>query len=154
MGDVMQGAMLAIAVVSAGMKYKASRDQAKAVVAGEALKADRNKKLTFARASKQKASFLASGITLEGTPLSVMNSTFDVGKADIEQGIKNANRRSRNIIGAANAQLAMDLAGAVAGAAGGGDTDPSVTPQTNQFQGITKTGTAPSSGSSFFGGTA
>ena len=120
------GIMIGLAVASAGMQLKNAQAQAKAVVQQGANEATRAKQITMARAAEQKSSFLSSGITLEGTPLSVMNSTYDVGKADIEQGIRNANVQSRNIIGASRANalssIAMSVASAGFGAAGADST--------------------------------
>ena len=72
------GAMIGLAVLSAGMKVKQARDQAKAVAKEGAIQAEKGKQLTLARAAKQKSSFLSSGITLNnsGTPMAVLNSTF------------------------------------------------------------------------------
>lgn len=116
------GAMIGLAVLSAGMKVKQARDQAKAIAKQGAIQAEKGKQLTLARAAKQKASFLSSGITLNetGTPMAVLESTYNVGKADVELGISNANARARNLVRSANANAIASIGMAVAGASGGG----------------------------------
>jgi len=145
--------MIALAVASTAQGLANANKQAKAVTKKGAQEAERGKQLTLARAGKQKASFLSSGITLEsGTVQAVLGSTFDVGKADIEAGISNANRRARNIIGAAQTKALMTLASTSASASSSLAGKPMSGAQTNPFQGITKTGAAPTGGSSFGSG--
>lgn len=129
---------------------KDAKNQASATVAEGASAAEERGKRAQFLAGQQKTSFLSSGLSLEGTPLAVLSATYDTASADVGNIIAGANRSSKNIMGAARTKAIGQVAGMAAtmynpaGAAGG-------TPltQTNPFQGITSTGTAPAGGSSF-----
>jgi len=140
------GIMIGLAVARATSGLVNAERQAKAIAKQGAAEAERGKQITLAKAGKQKASFLSSGITLEsGTVQGVLSSTFDVGKADVEQGISNANTRARNIVGSARTSALGSLAMTAANLDFGGTPVSDIDIQTDPFQGITKTGTAPRS---------
>lgn len=109
------GALKGIAGVSAAEK------QAKMVTRQAEMKSKNKALKTMVRAGRQKVSFLGSGLTLEGTPMSVLTSTYDTGRADAQQIVSNANVRSRNMMSQARTQMVMDIAsGASAGFTAGG----------------------------------
>ncbi len=56
------------------------------------------------RAARQASSFITSGLTLEGTPTDVIDETFEVGIADIENIGANFQTSRRNIISSGNAE--------------------------------------------------
>lgn len=83
------------------------------------IEAKNKAKQVQARASKVKVSFLNSGLTLAGTPISAIESIFDVGLEDINLISKNANTQSKNIISKARNDAILSLATAAVGGIGG-----------------------------------
>lgn len=80
----------AIGVASAGMQayqgyqeYDNAEDQANAAVRQGQKEAQEAKEATTTLAGQQKASFLASGFTLEGTPQVMLSETYSKGKEDV-----------------------------------------------------------------------
>ncbi len=132
--------MLALAAASSVAKIHQARQTGKAIVKQGALEATRRKHQIIAKAAKQKTSFLSSGLTLQGTPQSVLESTFTIGKQDVEQGISTANTQARNVLRSAQVEAIGSLAMAGAGAGFGGGTESLA--QETAFSGITKTGVA------------
>jgi hypothetical protein len=108
--------------MTTAQQISAAKKQAKAITQQGALKAERKKVETFSRAGQQKASFLASGITLEGTPLAVLESTFETGKQDVQAIRKSANVQSRNIMNKAYSDALTNIltTAATSGFGGGG----------------------------------
>ena len=117
----------------------AAEDQAEAVVAQGNLQAEDRARRVRLNAATQQSSFLNSGLTLDGTPMSVIQNTFDVGISDINQITSNANKQSKNILSQARTQAITQIAGAAIGAAGG-------------FGGAPATSGAGGAGSFFSGG--
>lgn len=99
-----------------------AQSQAKSAVAqGNIQMQERAKQVRYA-AARQNVSFLNSGLSLEGTPMDVINETFDTGLADIRAIGANANAQSKNIIGQARTQAIGQIAGAFGGGSFGGMT--------------------------------
>ncbi len=142
---------MGIAAAQAYQGMENAEDQATAVVRKARIDAENQKKTTLGRAGKQKASFLSSGLTLEGTPMAVLSETYQTGIEDTQNIIDAGNTNSKNIMSAARTKAMSDIAMSAA-MAGIGAMAKSAAPatQTNPFQGITTTGAAPSGGSSFF----
>ena len=104
-------ASLAMSGMAAASAYKNSKNQAKAVAEQGAMKARERAKQTQMLASKQKTSFLSSGISLtgEGTAEAMVQDTYDTGLADINQIKSNYNQQSSNIMSAARSKLLSDV---------------------------------------------
>lgn len=97
-----------------------AQSQAKSAVAqGNIQMQERAKQVRYA-AARQNVSFLNSGLSLEGTPMDVINETFDTGLADIRAIGANANAQSKNIIGQARTQAIGQIAGAFGDGSFGG----------------------------------
>lgn len=115
-------AILGLALFQADAAIGQSEDEAQAVIDQANLDAENKSKETRLRAARQQVSFLNSGLTLEGTPLSAINSTFDTGIADVNQITSNANKQAKNIIASGRTQAIGSLGQAALGTSfGGGD---------------------------------
>jgi len=113
-------ALIGLTVAKSFMDIKNAKSQAKATVEAGRIQAEQSKIQTLARAGQQKASFLSSGLTLEGTPLAALSSTYQTGQQDVGQIISNANNKSRNVIGQAYSSAIGNIAGAGMSMYGGG----------------------------------
>lgn len=71
-------------------------------------------------AAKQTASFLSSGITLEGTPMDVVNETFKTGQQDIDNIRQNYDSKAKQQISSGRSQAIGTIVGGFAGASTGG----------------------------------
>lgn len=115
-------AILGLSLLQAHSAIEQSEDEAQAVVDQANLEAENKSKQTRLLAARQQVSFLNSGLTLEGTPLSAINNTFDVGLADVNQITENANKQAKNIISSGRTEAISSLASGVSGMSfGGGD---------------------------------
>lgn len=93
----------------------AAKDQAKATVREANLVSENKAKETVLKAARLQSSFLSSGLTLEGTPMSVIDDTFNVGIADLNQIKDNANIQSKNLISQGRTQALSTIAGGFSG---------------------------------------
>lgn len=109
-------AFVALSVVSAGAKISDANKQAKATIAEGNIVASNKAKQVAGAAATQRVSFLQSGITLEGTPMNVIESTFNTGLEDIGQIRSNYNTKARNQISAGRTAAISSLASGFAGA--------------------------------------
>lgn len=114
-------ALLGLSVLKASSAISQSEDEAQAVVDQANIQAENKGKEVRLRTARQQSSFLTSGLTLEGTPMASIQSTFETGLQDINQITTNANKRSKNIVSAGRTQALGELAGGIAGGFGGGD---------------------------------
>lgn len=115
-------AILGLALFQADAAIGASEDQADAVISQANLDAENKAKETRLLAARQQVSFLNSGLTLDGTPMSAIQNTFKTGLEDVNQITSNANKQAKNIISAGRSEAIGKLASAGAGVAfGGGD---------------------------------
>jgi hypothetical protein len=112
-------AIISAAVVSAAasvtggvMAYQQGKDQAKAAARQGDILAKESEKKTLKLASAQKASFLSSGLTLEGTPQDVIGETFTLGKEDIGQIKDYYGQQGKNAYSAGRTQLITGIASA------------------------------------------
>lgn len=110
-------AFTGLQAVSGMMNAQSQADAA--VKQGNLQMAEKAKQVRYATA-RQNVSFLNSGLSLEGTPMDVINETFDTGIKDIQAIGANANAQSKNIIGQARTQAIGQIAGAFGGMGGGG----------------------------------
>lgn len=113
------------------VKRNAEAEAASKKVEGELVSKEKAKQIRNA-AARQTSSFLSAGITLDGTPMDVLNETFSTGIDDItnignnynnsiNSTISNANAQSKNIMSSARSQVISDIAGSFAGGSFGGD---------------------------------
>lgn len=99
---------------------RSAQSQAKAAVAEGDIAAENKAKQTRLRVARQQLSFINSGLTLEGTPMSVLEGTFATGLEDIQQIQSNAQTTAKNALRAGRTQVLGGLAQGAAGAFGGG----------------------------------
>ncbi len=100
------------------------------------------------RAARQVSSFITSGLTLEGTPTDVLNETFDVGIADVENiganyqtsrmsVLRGGDAEAGNIIGGGRTRAIGTVASGFSGASTGGMFDfPASTPSNRGAGGV------------------
>jgi len=117
---LMTAIMIGSALLSASSAISQSEDEAQARVDQADIQADNKAKKTRMRAARQKVSFLNSGLTLGGTPLSAIQSTLNTGLEDVDLITSNANKQAKNIISNGRTQAITSLVSAGAGAFGGG----------------------------------
>lgn len=114
--------ILGLSLLQADAAISQSEDQAKAVINQANLDAENKAKETRFRAARQQVSFLNSGLTLDGTPMAAIQSTFKTGLEDVNQISSNANAQAKNIISAGRAEAIGKLASGVSGVSfGSGD---------------------------------
>lgn len=87
--------MAAVTLVQASGQMSAAKRQAKATAAEGTLKAKNRAKETVLNAARHRSSFLNSGLTLEGTPMNVIENEFRLGDEDVSQITSNYNARAR-----------------------------------------------------------
>lgn len=85
-----------MAVGSAYGGIRQAREESKAITKKAEIEARNLKLQTKAMAGQQKTSFASSGLELEGTPMAVIQNTYETGITDTNQYIKNANRQAKN----------------------------------------------------------
>lgn len=112
--DPVSMTVIALSAASAATTMKNAKAKSKAITRQAELDASNTATKTAAKAAYQKTSFLSSGFTLEGTPMSVLESTFTTGKQDINQIIANANTQSKNVISSARSKALGTLASSAA----------------------------------------
>ena len=100
----------------------AAKDAAKDAVRQGDLDASNKSKEVQLRAARQQVSFLNSGLTLDGTPMAAIQSTFKTGLDDINLIQSNAQRRSNNIYSQGRTQAIGTIASGFSGisTSGGG----------------------------------
>lgn len=106
----------ALAGLQAVSKMSAAESAAKATIKKGEIDASQSALKTRYAAAKQTASFLASGITLEGTPMDVVNETFKTGKEDVANIRDNANATAKNQISTGRSQAIDSIMGSFKGA--------------------------------------
>lgn len=110
--EVMTALMIAgvgFGAMKSATELKNARSEAKATIKAGELSAKNKAIQTSALAAQQKSSFLTSGLELEGTPISVISSTYRTGKEDVQQILENANIKSSNIMGKARSGVLTNL---------------------------------------------
>lgn len=115
---------LGLNLLSGIQSQKEGKAAAKATIE-EGNIASRNKALDIKRkTASQTVSFLNSGLTLDGTPRSVINSTFNVGLEDLGQIKKNYNSKAKNQMAAGRTEAINKLASAFSDIDLGGSSIP------------------------------
>ena len=101
--------ILGLVALKASQQMKAGEQQAKqlndlaqaqakaGVKEGEFAAKNKAREVTL-RAARLQSSFLTSGLTLEGTPGSAIQSTFSTGLEDVNQILSNTSQSSRNAV--------------------------------------------------------
>jgi len=108
--DPMTAVMVGLSVVSAASQMSSAKKQAKATIAEGNIVAANKAKDIARKTATQRVSFLNSGLTLEGTPMNAIDSTFNTGLEDIA-GISNAyNMQAKNQIAAGRSAAIGSLA--------------------------------------------
>jgi len=92
--------MIGFTALSAVSSIQQGNAQAKATIAEGNLVAKNKAQEVQLKAARQQSSFLTSGLTLEGTPMSVIESTFNTGIEDINQIRSNYGAQAKNQIAA------------------------------------------------------
>lgn len=99
-----------LSAASAIGSYNQSKSQARqAIKQGEIAMKNRADEIR-SLAAKQRVSYLASGLELEGTPNAVIADTYNTGIEDVNAIRESANQQSKNILTAARAKLLGDMA--------------------------------------------
>lgn len=93
-------ALLGLKGLQAASQISNANKQAKATIEQGNIALANKQKDIMRLAGSQQNSFLSSGLTLEGTPLNVIDSTFNSGITDLSQLSKNYNTTARNQISA------------------------------------------------------
>lgn len=114
--DPMTAVMVGLSAVSAASQVSQAKKQAKATIAEGNIVAANKAKEVARKTAAQRVSFLNSGLTLEGTPMSVMESTFNTGLEDIGQISQNYNRIAKSQISAGRTSALSTMASSFAGA--------------------------------------
>jgi hypothetical protein len=102
----------AASVTGGVMAHQQGKAQAKAAARQGDILAKESEKKTLKLAAAQKASFLSSGLTLEGTPQDVIGETFTLGKEDIGQIKDYYGQQAKNAYSAGRTQLITGIASA------------------------------------------
>lgn len=92
----MTWATLAFSALNAAQSLKAGRAEARAAVDAGNIAAINKSRETLVKAGRLQSSFLNSGVTLEGTPMTMIENAFDLGTKDINQIATNANTKGKN----------------------------------------------------------
>ncbi len=102
--DPISLAIIGTAVAAGGEIYQgiseaqAAEEQAN-IVGKQASESARERKRQIQRlASKQKVSFLKSGVSLEGTPIDILSETFNIGQQDINAILETGRSQQRALI--------------------------------------------------------
>jgi hypothetical protein len=109
--------MIGLSVASAASQQSAAKKQAKATIAEGNIVAANKAKEVARKAATQRVSFLNSGVTLDGTPMNVIESTFNTGLEDINQISSNYNTAAKNQIAAGRSAAIQSLAGGLSNVA-------------------------------------
>lgn len=113
--------ILTTALSTAGDFIKSSqansnaKNEANAIVAEGNIQAKNKAREIAYKAGTQRVSFLNSGLTLEGTPMNVIDQTFTTGLEDINQIASNYNNKAKGVISAARSKAISSMANSFAG---------------------------------------
>ena len=107
-----QLAIAGLRVASAISNYKQSKSQAKSIQEQGRQAAVARANEIRALAAEQRVSYLASGLELEGTPMSVINDTYNTGVEDINAIKSSTTTQMRNTLKQGKSSLLGSLASA------------------------------------------
>jgi len=106
-------AFLAFSAISAASQMKAAQSEAKAKVQEGTIAAQNKAKETLYNTARLQSSFLNSGLTLDGTPRSVIDAEYGQGFTDTNMIINNTNTASKNIINKGRTAALSSIAGSL-----------------------------------------
>ena len=111
-----------LGVASAIGNFNQSKSQARQAAHTGAIEAENRADEIRSLAARQRVSYLQAGLDLEGTPMAVINDTYNTGINDVNAITGGYNRQAKNIMRQARAQLLGNLAltGVGVMASGGG----------------------------------
>lgn len=112
--------IIGLSAVSAAGQIQNSKAQAKQIIAEGNIAAKNKAQETQLKAARIQSSFLSSGLTLDGTPNSVISGAYDTGIQDIQQIRSNYSSRAKNALSEGRTAALSSLAGSMAGASFGG----------------------------------
>lgn len=115
--DPMTAIYIGLSVAGAASQVSSAKQQAKATIQQGNIAAANKAQEVQRKAASQRVSFLNSGLTLEGTPMKVIESTFNTGLEDINQIGANANMAAKNQISAGRSAAISSLASGFSGVA-------------------------------------
>ena len=101
-------------------KYKSLAVGTKSIIREGEQTSENLARSTRAKVATQKTAFLNSGLTLEGTPLDVIEQEFDFGITDIERTLENANIQASSAVKAGRAAAIQTIALSAATLGAGG----------------------------------
>jgi hypothetical protein len=109
--DPITAVVVGLSAVSAMSSISEAKRQAKATIKEGNINLANKAKEVRARTAAQQVSFLQSGLTLEGTPMGVIDSTFNTGITDLTQMKENYDNKAANQIRQGRTQALSTLAG-------------------------------------------
>jgi len=112
--------MAGLSAVKGITQMNQAKSEAKALVREGEIAAGEQAKKTRYKAAAQTSSFLNAGLTLEGTPNSVLNETYQTGLADINNIITGYNTKSKNAISKGRSDMINSMVSDFKGADFGG----------------------------------
>lgn len=101
-------------ILQARAQGQAAKAEANAKVQEGTIAAKNKAKETLVNTARLQSSFLNSGLTLDGTPRSVIDAEFNQGLEDTNQIISNTNSVSKNIINKGRTQALSTIASTAA----------------------------------------
>lgn len=107
--------MIGFSALQAVSTIGAAKDQAKDTIAEGKMVAENKARETRLKADRARSSFLSSGITLEGTPMSALDDIYDTGLADIGQIGKNYSTQANNQLKAGRSEALGQFASGFSG---------------------------------------
>lgn len=128
-------AMAAFSAISAASTMQQGKAQAKAIARKGTLDAKNKAKETVYRAANLRQSFLSGGLSMEGTPMSVINETITTGQEDVDQIIANANMSSKNTMSSARSSALGKLGKTFASSLGSFDIGGGIPDELQDFGG-------------------
>lgn len=105
-----QLALAGLQVANAVSNYNQSKSQARGIAKQGAQEARVRAQEIRALAAEQRASYLASGLELEGTPASIISDTYNTGLEDIEAIKSSTKTQMKNAIKQGQSSLLGGLA--------------------------------------------
>lgn len=129
---------LGLSALSANTEIKNSKRQAEAIIEEGNLEAENKGQEVRLRAARLQSSFLNSGLTLEGTPMNVIDSVYSSGIKDIQQIRQNYGRRAENVLDGGRSAAISTMAKGVGNAAiGSGGFDDMFSGARNSWSNVT-----------------
>lgn len=110
-------AFIGLSLFSGMQANKAAKQEAKATIAEGNVALKNKAKEVAQKAASQRVSFLNSGLTLDGTPQSIIDATFNTGLEDINLMSSNYNTKAKSQISAGRSAALSSYASGFSSAA-------------------------------------